>query len=86
MKGVNQQKKRLKVMTPLEKYQQDLNQEGFMHDSAQQNAVEHLDDLYRRFLELKAPQAPIKKSWKRFFKRMSHKNSCLKKDFIFGAE
>ena len=68
MKGVNQQKKRLKVMTPLEKYQQDLNQEGFMHDSAQQNAVEHLDDLYRRFLELKAPQAPIKKSWKRFFK------------------
>ncbi len=68
MKGVNQQKKRLKVMTPLEKYQQDLNQEGFMHDSAQQNAVEHLDDLYRRFLELKVPQIPIKKSWKRFFK------------------
>ncbi|MUK62612.1 cell division protein ZapE [Aliivibrio fischeri] len=67
MKGVNQQKKRLKVMTPLEKYQQDLNQEGFMHDSAQQNAVEHLDDLYRRFLELKVPQQPVKRSWKHFF-------------------
>ncbi|RYU45676.1 cell division protein ZapE [Aliivibrio finisterrensis] len=83
MKAVNQQKKRLKVMTPLEKYQQDLNQEGFMHDSAQQNAVEHLDDLYRRFLELKVPQAPIKKSWKRFFKKNEPQKLVSEKGLYF---
>ncbi|WP_165371218.1 cell division protein ZapE [Aliivibrio finisterrensis] len=70
-------------MTPLEKYQQDLNQEGFMHDSAQQNAVEHLDDLYRRFLELKVPQAPIKKSWKRFFKKNEPQKLVSEKGLYF---
>lgn len=83
MKGVNQQKKRLKVMTPLEKYQQDLNQEGFMHDSAQQNAVEHLDDLYRRFLELKVPQQPVKRSWKRFFKKEKPQKLTPEKGLYF---
>lgn len=83
MKGVNQQKKRLKVMTPLEKYQQDLNQEGFMHDSAQQNAVEHLDDLYRRFLELKVPEEPAKKSWKRFFKKEKPQKLTPEKGLYF---
>ncbi|MUJ38509.1 cell division protein ZapE [Aliivibrio fischeri] len=83
MKGVNQQKKRLKVMTPLEKYQQDLNQEGFMHDSAQQNAVEHLDDLYRRFLELKVPEESAKKSWKRFFKKEKTQKLTPEKGLYF---
>ncbi|WP_063663653.1 cell division protein ZapE [Aliivibrio fischeri] len=70
-------------MTPLEKYQQDLNQEGFMHDSAQQNAVEHLDDLYRRFLELKVPQQPVKRSWKRFFKKEKPQKLTPEKGLYF---
>ncbi|WP_196588471.1 cell division protein ZapE [Aliivibrio fischeri] len=70
-------------MTPLEKYQQDLNQEGFMHDSAQQNAVEHLDDLYRRFLELKVPEEPAKKSWIRFFKKEKPQKLTPEKGLYF---
>ena len=69
MKRVNQQKKRLKLMTPLEKYQLDLQQNGFHQDSAQLNAVEHLDELYRRLSTVKVPQPEVKKSWRTFFKK-----------------
>lgn len=69
MKRVNQQKKRLKLMTPLEKYQLDLQQNGFHQDSAQLNAVNHLDELYRRLSAEKVPQPEVKKSWRTLFKK-----------------
>ena len=56
-------------MTPLEKYQLDLQQNGFHQDSAQLNAVEHLDELYRRLSTVKVPQPEVKKSWRTFFKK-----------------
>ena len=35
-------------MRPLEKYQYDLQHNGFSHDSAQEHAIQALDDLYER--------------------------------------
>mgnify|MGYP003385596905 CR=1 FL=1 len=37
-------------MTPLERYQADLQQDDFSHDAAQAKAVEHLQDLYERLM------------------------------------
>ena len=56
-------------MTPLEKYQLDLQQNGFHQDSAQLNAVNHLDELYRRLSAEKVPQPEVKKSWRTLFKK-----------------
>ena len=39
------------MITPLEKYQQDLKREDFQKDSAQQDAVERLDDLFHRLIK-----------------------------------
>ncbi|WP_206019887.1 cell division protein ZapE [Pseudomaricurvus alkylphenolicus] len=36
--------------TPLERYQKDLQREGFNHDPAQEMAVRHLQDLYDRLV------------------------------------
>lgn len=36
--------------TPLERYQKDLQREGFNHDAAQEQAVRHLQDLYDRLV------------------------------------
>lgn len=41
-------------MTPLEYYQQDLKQEGFSYDAAQEVAVTALDELYHRLLNAPA--------------------------------
>ena len=38
-------------MTPLEKYQQDLQRSGFSYDAAQEMAVRKLQDLYERLVE-----------------------------------
>ena len=39
------------MITPLEKYQQDLKREDFQKDSAQEDAVERLDDLFHRLIK-----------------------------------
>ncbi len=39
------------MMTPKQKYQNDIEHSGFQHDPAQQYAVEKLDQLYHQFLE-----------------------------------
>ena len=40
------------MSTPKLRYIQDLNREGFVADSAQLNAVEHLDGLYQRLVSI----------------------------------
>ncbi|MCG7498200.1 AFG1 family ATPase [Vibrio sp. Of7-15] len=60
-------------MTPKEKYQQDLQKVDFHHDKAQEQAVDHLDDLYQR---MQAPKAAPKEVNKKgflssFFKKKS---------------
>ena len=70
-------------MTPLEKYHLDLQQDGFHHDSDQQCAVEHLDELYRRLLVLKVPQTEIKKSWRHFFKKAEPQKLIPEKGLYF---
>ena len=47
-------------MTPLEKYQLDLQKTDFFADPAQANAVSHLDNLYHRILAPK-PELKLKK-------------------------
>ena len=58
-------------MTPLQRYQQDLKKDDFHHDSAQQLAVQQLQDLYQRLtakpkrndaFELKSPFASKRKT------------------------
>lgn len=39
------------MSTPWQRYQADLQREGFSHDPAQENAVRLLDELYQRLLE-----------------------------------
>ena len=39
------------TLSPLHRYQQDLKQSGFVHDVAQQQAIEKLEDLYKRLCE-----------------------------------
>ncbi len=46
------------MMTPWEKYQQDLQRDDFHYDSAQENAVRHLQRLYDDLVN----QVPVKKS------------------------
>ncbi|WP_440054914.1 cell division protein ZapE [Pseudoalteromonas sp. T1lg65] len=43
-------------MTPWEKYQQDLTREDFQYDSAQENAVKHLQRLYEDFVTQPVPK------------------------------
>ena len=40
------------MLTPKLRYQKDLSREGFVADPAQQQAVEHLEDLYQRLCAL----------------------------------
>ncbi len=47
------------MMTPLQKYQLDLERPDFQFDAAQQNAVQHLQRLYNDFCQ----QAPQPQSW-----------------------
>ena len=70
-------------MTPLEKYQLDLQQNGFHQDSAQLNAVEHLDELYRRLSLAKVPQPEVKKSWRTFFKKTTPEKLTPEKGLYF---
>jgi cell division protein ZapE len=83
MKPVNQQKKRLKLMTPLEKYNLDLQQDNFHHDNAQQQAVEHLDELYRRLTEPKVPLTDVKKTWRHIFRKKEPQQVVPEKGLYF---
>ena len=38
-------------LSPIERYEQDLEQRGFSVDSAQREAIEHLQDLYQRLID-----------------------------------
>lgn len=42
-------------MTPIERYQSDLQREDFSHDAAQEQAVKLLQDLYQRLIEADQP-------------------------------
>lgn len=48
-------------MTPLQKYQQDMQSGEYSQDEAQANAVKQLDDLYHRLVEANQPQGPLHK-------------------------
>ncbi|WP_281647090.1 cell division protein ZapE [Parendozoicomonas sp. Alg238-R29] len=47
-------------MTPLEHYQQDLKQDGFVHDPAQEEAVKHLQRLYDDLLAADQKKSGLK--------------------------
>jgi cell division protein ZapE len=50
-------------MTPLEKYQQDLQRSGFSHDAAQEMAVRKLQGLYERLLHEQAERRKSRLKW-----------------------
>ncbi|GAB3094246.1 cell division protein ZapE [Aestuariicella hydrocarbonica] len=51
--------------TPLERYQKDLQREGFKHDPAQEMAVRLLQDLYDRLVAARAAEQPAPGVWGR---------------------
>ncbi|MBN7795357.1 cell division protein ZapE [Parahaliea mediterranea] len=52
--------------TPLQRYQSDLQREGFSHDPAQEQAVHALQDLYTRLLQRKrADGGALQDLWRR---------------------
>ena len=58
-------------MTPLQRYQQDIDNGLIEADQAQYNAVEHLDGIFN---ELKQPRQPLKTG---FFERLLNKKQTL---------
>ncbi|OCH14108.1 cell division protein ZapE [Aliivibrio sp. 1S128] len=70
-------------MTPLEKYNLDLQQDNFHHDNAQQQAVEHLDELYRRLTEPKVPLTDVKKTWRHIFRKKEPQQVVPEKGLYF---
>ena len=56
------------MISPLERYQRDLQREDFLEDSAQRNAVEKLDDLYQRLIRAEAEETSagiLQRGWRR---------------------
>ncbi len=47
------------MLTPLKKYQQDLQRDDFSHDAAQEEAVKLLDDLFHRLLKRNAKSGSL---------------------------
>lgn len=59
-------------LSPLEKYQQDLLQDDFHYDAAQENAVKHLERLYQDLQTQPVPVRGFKKvltGWKRILNK-----------------
>ena len=55
------------MSTPLQRYQADLQREGFVEDSAQREAVAALDDLYQALWQAereRAARTPLQKWWR----------------------
>ncbi|NRA70083.1 MAG: cell division protein ZapE [Gammaproteobacteria bacterium] len=55
-------------LTPLQKYQQDLTRDDFSYDSAQENAVQHLQRLYDQLVVRTNHQPSLVQKISRFFK------------------
>ena len=64
----------MKTLTPLDKYYVDLQRPDFFADSAQAQAVVHLDDLYHRLITPVAP-LPTLTGWQRLW-------SIITKSFV----
>jgi len=65
------------MLTPLSRYKMDLQNPDFHHDTAQEEAVKHLDEIYQ---QLVAPQ-PKKRGW---FRRREDKPS-IKGLYMWGG-
>ncbi len=65
------------MATPYEKYQLDIQKEGFSKDFAQQNAVKKLQDLYERLLRAQQQRAEASR-FKRLASRVTSRNKPLK--------
>jgi len=57
------------VLTPWQRYQEDLKRDDFSHDTAQEAAVRRLQDLYDRVLERRAQNASFSGRFIRRFRR-----------------
>ena len=63
-------------LSPIEKYTQDLTQDDFLFDAAQENAVKHLQRLYEDLSNKPLPVTGFKKvlnRWKRVVAKSEHK-------------
>ncbi|GAM62643.1 ATPase [Vibrio ishigakensis] len=56
-------------MTPLQKYQQDIDVHGFQYDSEQYKAVEAFEHLYQRFVTFQHSRPEKPTGWKAWFSK-----------------
>ena len=70
-------------ITPLEKYQQDLDTGGFAHDSDQENAVKHLQRLFDELVA--AQNKPVKRPWYRRMLGGDLPSSNIKGLYLWGG-
>jgi cell division protein ZapE len=70
-------------MTPLLRYQQDLDTIGFEYDADQENAVTHLQRLYDDLI--KAQTQPKKRKWYQCFLSADKSNNIIKGLYFWGG-
>ena len=72
------------MSTPKLRYLQDLERDDFAADSAQKNAIEHLDELYQRLVATAA--SSNKKNITTFFKRFfGSAKPCQQGLYLWGG-
>ncbi|TLU66699.1 AFG1 family ATPase [Thalassotalea litorea] len=73
-------------LTPIQKYQQDLQREDFSHDTAQENAIRHLQRLFDDLLVQPVAVSGFKKVWSGW-KKVYRKNtpSRIKGLYFWGG-
>ncbi len=69
------------MITPQQKYDQDMSSGEFTHDPAQAEAIKLLDDLFHRMIEANKP----KSSLKRLVKKLSSKKEPVKGLYFWGG-
>ncbi|WP_068544914.1 cell division protein ZapE [Thalassotalea crassostreae] len=73
-------------LTPFQKYQQDLESEGFAYDAAQENAVKHLQRLYDDLQNKPLPVTGFKKVLKGWVKTYGkQKRQAVKGVYFYGG-
>ena len=52
-------------LPPIDRYQQDLAEEGFIYDATQEHAVKHLDDLYHQLVDSHHQKPSLLTFWRK---------------------
>ncbi len=71
-------------MTPLERYQNDIAENGFQRDEAQHKAVAALDKLYHAIVAFQSAPAPELSKWQKLMGKKNANTSAAKRPVLLG--